>query len=149
MIVDRTSTVQMSWEDVLTAVEKDVEQTASMLRQSAQVSPDVQSHPAPATVLLPAVEPMVPPLETMPPVPAELAARVAAGPAFWTEWLDELDRGGLLEELPGRDAIGRALAEAPGSGRYESALNAKRPTSAPPSRRSSTRRGRPPATSTT
>lgn len=38
--------------------------------------------------------------------------------------VDELDRGGLLEELLGRDAIGRALAEAPGSGRYESALNA-------------------------
>src|SRR5947209_466791 len=58
-------------------------------------------------------------------VPDELAARVAAGPAFWAEWVDELDRGGLLEELLGRDAIGRALAEAPGSGRYESALNAK------------------------
>ena len=58
-------------------------------------------------------------------VPDELAARVAAGPGFWAEWVDELDRGGLLEELLGRDAIGRALAEAPGSGRYESALNAK------------------------
>jgi len=51
------------------------------------------------------------------PVPDELAARVAAGPAFWAEWVDDLDRGGLLEELLGRDAIGRALAEAPGSGR--------------------------------
>lgn len=58
-------------------------------------------------------------------VPAELAARVAAGPAFWADWVDELDRAGLLEELLGRDAIGRALEEAPGSGRYESALNAK------------------------
>jgi hypothetical protein len=52
------------------------------------------------------------------PVPGELAARIAAGPAFWTDWLDELDRGGLLEELLGRDVIGRALAEAPGSHRY-------------------------------
>jgi hypothetical protein len=59
------------------------------------------------------------------PVPDELAARVAAGPAFWADWIDELDRGGLLEELLGRDAIGRALEEAPGSGRYDSALNAK------------------------
>jgi hypothetical protein len=59
------------------------------------------------------------------PVPDELAARVAAGPAFWADWVDELDQCGLLEELLGRDAIGRALAEAPGSGRYESALNAK------------------------
>jgi len=59
------------------------------------------------------------------PVPDELAARIAAGPAFWTEWIDELDRSGLLEELLGRDAIGRALAEAPGSGRYDSALNAR------------------------
>jgi hypothetical protein len=58
-------------------------------------------------------------------VPGELAARVAAGPAFWTDWAGELDRGGLLEELLGRDAIGRALAEAPGSHRYDSALNAR------------------------
>jgi hypothetical protein len=59
------------------------------------------------------------------PVPDELAARVAAGPAFWADWVDELDRGGLLEELLGRDVIERALAEAPGSGRYDSALNAR------------------------
>jgi hypothetical protein len=59
------------------------------------------------------------------PVPDELAARVAAGPAFWTDWVDELDRSGLLEELLGGDAIGRALEEAPGSSRYDSALNAR------------------------
>ena len=59
------------------------------------------------------------------PVPDELAARLAAGPAFWTDWIDELDRAGLLEELLGRDAIGRALAEAPGACKYESALSAK------------------------
>ena len=59
------------------------------------------------------------------PVPDELAARIAAGPAFWTDWVDGLDQAGLLEELLGRDAIARALAEAPGSGKYESALNAK------------------------
>jgi hypothetical protein len=59
------------------------------------------------------------------PVPDELAARVAAGPAFWTDWVDDLDRSGLLEELLGTDAIDRAVAEAPGTGRYECALNAK------------------------
>jgi hypothetical protein len=59
------------------------------------------------------------------PVPDELAARIAAGPAFWAEWIDELDRSGLMEELLGRDAIERALREAPGAHRYESALNAK------------------------
>jgi hypothetical protein len=59
------------------------------------------------------------------PVPDEVAARLAAGPAFWADWADELDRAGLLEELLGRDAVGRALAEAPGACRYESALNAK------------------------
>ena len=57
------------------------------------------------------------------PVPDELAARIADGPAFWTDWVDELDRDGLLGELLGPDAIGRALAEAPGSGRYDSALS--------------------------
>ena len=61
------------------------------------------------------------------PVPDELPARIAAGPAFWTDWIDELDRAGLLEELLGRDAIERALGEAPGACKYESALNAKMP----------------------
>ena len=68
---------------------------------------------------------MPPAVLSVAPVSDELAARIAAGPAFWTEWVDDLDRGGLLEELLGPDAIGRALAEAPGSGRYDSALNAK------------------------
>ena len=58
-------------------------------------------------------------------VPDEVAARIADGPAFWTDWVNELDRDGLLAELLGPDAIGRALAEEPGSGRYDSALNAK------------------------
>ena len=45
---------------------------------------------------------------------AEMAARVASGPGFWTEWLAELDRQGLLEDLlaDGRDrprAAGGAL----------------------------------------
>ena len=59
------------------------------------------------------------------PVPDELAARIAAGPAFWADWAGELDRDGLLAELLGQDAIGRALEEEPGSGRYNSALNAR------------------------
>jgi hypothetical protein len=59
------------------------------------------------------------------PVPDEVAARIADGPAFWTDWVDELDRDGMLAELLGRDAIDRALEEEPGSGRYDSALNAK------------------------
>ena len=44
---------------------------------------------------------------------AEIAARVASGPGFWTEWLAELDRQGLLEELLAEDVIARALREAP------------------------------------
>ena len=59
------------------------------------------------------------------PVPGELAARIADGPAFWTDWVDELDRDGLLAELLGQDAIGRALAENRSSGRYESEVIAK------------------------
>ena len=43
---------------------------------------------------------------------AEMAARVASGPGFWTEWLAELDRQGLLEELLGR---GRDRPRAAGS----------------------------------
>ncbi len=40
---------------------------------------------------------------------AEIAARVASGPGFWTEWLAELGRPGLLEELLADGVIARAL----------------------------------------
>ena len=56
---------------------------------------------------------------------AEMAARIAAGPGFWTEWLAELDRQGLLEELLADDVIARALREAPAGHKYDRVLTAK------------------------
>ena len=56
---------------------------------------------------------------------AEMAARVASGPGFWTEWLAELDRQGLLEELLAEDVIARALREAPSGHKYDRVLTAK------------------------
>jgi len=56
---------------------------------------------------------------------AELAARVASGPGLWTDWLEELDRRGLLEELLADGVIARALREAPTGHRYDRVLNAK------------------------
>ena len=50
---------------------------------------------------------------------------VASGPGFWTEWLSELSREGLLEALLAEDVIARALREAPTGHRYDSALDAK------------------------
>ncbi len=58
-------------------------------------------------------------------VPDAVAVRVASGPGFWTEWLDDLDRKGLLEELLAEDVIARALREAPGGHRYDRVLTAK------------------------
>jgi hypothetical protein len=58
-------------------------------------------------------------------IPDETAVRVAAGPGFWTDWLSELSREGLLEALLAEDVIARALREAPGRHRYDSALDAK------------------------
>ena len=58
-------------------------------------------------------------------IPDKTAARVAAGPGFWMDWLSELSREGLLEALLARDVIARALREAPGRHRYDSALGAK------------------------
>jgi hypothetical protein len=57
--------------------------------------------------------------------PNKTAACVAAGPGFWTEWLSELSREGLLEALLAEDVIARALREAPTGHRYDSALDAK------------------------
>jgi hypothetical protein len=56
---------------------------------------------------------------------AEIAARVASGPGFWTEWLAELGRQGLLEELLAEDVIARALREAPSGHKYDRVLTAK------------------------
>src|SRR5713226_6704573 len=56
---------------------------------------------------------------------AELAARLASGPGFWTEWLAELDRQGLLEELLAEDVMARALAEAPNGHKYDRVLTAR------------------------
>ena len=59
------------------------------------------------------------------PVQGDLAARVTCGPGFWTEWLAELDRQGLLEELLADGVIARALREAPTGHRYDRVLTAK------------------------
>src|SRR6266481_5229119 len=56
---------------------------------------------------------------------AEMAARIVSGPGFWTGWLAELDRQGLLEELLAEDAIARALREAPPGHKYDRVLTAK------------------------
>src|SRR6266700_4420701 len=56
---------------------------------------------------------------------AGMAARIASGPGFWTEWLAELDRQGLLEELLAEDVIARALREAPPGHKYDRVLTAK------------------------
>src|SRR5271168_4566714 len=56
---------------------------------------------------------------------AEIAARVASGPGFWTEWLAELGRPGLLEELLAGGVIARALREAPSGHKYDRVLTAK------------------------
>ena len=47
--------------------------------------------------------------------PGGLAARVASGPGFWTEWLAQLSRRGLLEDLLAGDVIARAARGALGS----------------------------------
>src|SRR5260370_39621661 len=56
---------------------------------------------------------------------AGMAARIASGPGFWTEWLAELDRQGLLEELLAEDVIARALREPTRGHKYDRVLTAK------------------------
>ena len=54
-----------------------------------------------------------------------MAARIASGPGFWTRWLSDLGREGLLEQLLADGVIARALREAPAGHKYDRALNAK------------------------
>ena len=77
-----------------------------------------------AMVITPASTPAGPPEEDEPGA-AGMAARLASGPGFWTEWLAELDRQGLLEDLLADGVIARALREAPSGHKYDRVLTAK------------------------
>jgi hypothetical protein len=74
-------------------------------------------------VITPASTPAAPPGDTC--ETAAMAARVASGPGFWTDWLAELDRRGLLEDLLAGDVIARALRETPCGHKYDRVLTAK------------------------
>lgn len=76
-----------------------------------------------AMVITPASTPPAPPGDND--ETAAMAARVASGPGFWTDWLAELDRRGLLEDLLAGDVIARALREAPSGHKYDRVLTAK------------------------
>jgi hypothetical protein len=56
---------------------------------------------------------------------AGLAERVLSGPGLWLEWLGELRRDSLLEELLADGAAGRALEEAPHGQAYDRTLTGK------------------------
>jgi Insertion element 4 transposase N-terminal len=74
---------------------------------------------------MPAVSPSIQPGDDDDGFPCTAqAARVASGPGFWTEWLAELNRAGLLEELLAQDVVARALREAPAGHRYDRVLTA-------------------------
>ena len=71
---------------------------------------------------------------SIPPVPAgdggavpgaDLAGRVLSGPGLWLDWLGELRRESLLEELLADGAIARALEEAPHGHAYDRTLTGK------------------------
>ena len=56
---------------------------------------------------------------------ADLASRVLSGPGLWTDWLDDLDRRGLIEELLANGVIDQAVAAAPHGHQLDRTLNAK------------------------
>ena len=56
---------------------------------------------------------------------ADLASRVLSGPELWTDWLEDLDRPGLLEQLLAGGVIEEAAATAPDGHQLDRALNAK------------------------
>ena len=56
---------------------------------------------------------------------ADLAGRVLSGPGLWLDWLGELQRESLLEELLADGVIARALEEAPHRHAYDRTLTGK------------------------
>src|ERR1017187_8187015 len=55
----------------------------------------------------------------------ELAGRVLSGPGLWLDWLEELQRESLLEELLAEGVIARALEGAPHRHSYDRTLTGK------------------------
>jgi len=55
----------------------------------------------------------------------DLASRVLSGPGLWTDWLEELDRCDLIEELLADGVIDQAVATAPHGHKLDRELNAK------------------------
>ena len=55
----------------------------------------------------------------------DLAGRVLSGPGLWLDWLGELQRASLLEELLADGVIARALEEAPHRHSYDRTLTGK------------------------
>ena len=55
----------------------------------------------------------------------DLAARLAAGPGLWEDWLGELRRSGLIEELLQDGTIARAAAQADHGHKLDRALTAE------------------------
>jgi hypothetical protein len=55
----------------------------------------------------------------------DLAGRVLSGPGLWLDWLEELQRASLLEELLADGVIARALEEAPHRHSYDRTLTGK------------------------
>src|SRR5258708_39797738 len=53
------------------------------------------------------------------------AGRVLSGPGLWLDWLEELQRASLLEDLLAEDVIMRALAEAPHGHAYDRTLTGR------------------------
>ena len=56
---------------------------------------------------------------------AGLASRVLSGPGLWTDWLEELDRRGLIQDLLAEGVIEEAVATVPHGHKLDRALNAK------------------------
>src|SRR5271165_236507 len=56
---------------------------------------------------------------------ADLASRVLSGPGLWTNWLEELDRRGLIGDLLAERVIEEAVATAPHGHQLDRVLNAK------------------------
>jgi hypothetical protein len=56
---------------------------------------------------------------------ARLASRILSGPGLWLDWLEQIDRRGLVEELLAEGIIDQAVATAPHGHQLNRALNAK------------------------
>ena len=128
---DSTEKQRSSWQDVRCSSQERPGTGASLSRHFAMLMPSPLAVPAAAAEAE----------DGQSRLQAGLASRILSGPGLRPDWLEEIDRRGLVEELLAEGITDQAVATAPHGHQLDRALNAKTTPAVCPGRVPVPRRG--------